>query len=141
MTEFEDEIEGLRKRTKALLIKLIQDPASLFNRHLVSFYLGIPLRKFYRLTLPDSIWLPSLKECEKLTAFLKQIAECREFWPELIRVWSNTPEAIKLAYFPRNVRGTLDDDGLTTKEKVEQLTVQTMRILRRLMVEEAEEEK
>lgn len=142
MDEFKDEIEALRKNCKALLIQAVQAPGSLLNCHVVSIFLDIPMRQCYRWTQPNSPWLPSLKHCEKITAFLKQVKEQREFWPELVKAWPNTPQSIKLAYFPKNVRRTLDDGGLTAKEKAEDLTIQTLRILRRLVTtEEAKEGK
>jgi hypothetical protein len=132
----EEIIEGLREKTKARLIKSLQESSSLLTVPLVSEFLSIPFKSLYRWTQPDAPWVPPIEDVQGINNFLDAVQQLRTSWPTWIKTWDEIPMTFKLAFFPKNILRCMVEPDLSLKERAEALTIRTLRIMARRLREE-----
>jgi hypothetical protein len=132
-----------RRLTGERLVEAIKAPGSLLSPDLVADFLEISGRQVRRwANNVTGLWIPKYSYCPSIGNFLDLVAEFRSFWPKAIPKWKDAfrdlPTAIRVTIFPPGILKTLEDPELTDAERAEELTIKSLRLLRRTLENEKE---
>lgn len=137
--ELSKQIDDIRRRAKRLFINLINEPKSMFSPGLVAEFLSVSYRTLYRWKAFD-LWLPTFAMAQEIVSFITDVELTRKTWRGVVEQWpgsefSKAPADILAVVFNRKIlevlQGRLIDSqgrGLSDTEKVEELTVRTLKL-------------
>jgi hypothetical protein len=139
LTEKKGRLETeFRRLTGARLVATIKAPGSLLSPDLAASLLGLSGRQVRRwMDSTTGLWIPKYSHCKAILNFAELVEEFREFWPKAIPTWKDAfrilPSAIRMTILPPGVLKTLEDPELSDAERAEELTILSLRLLRRTL--------
>ncbi len=137
-SERTQEEERIRRETKTLLIEEARESG--LTPELLSYFLAMPYMRIYRLTKPESIWLPRLDEVQTLFDFIKLVRTMREGAGLLLELRDKLvtmPADAGRTFFHPALWQTLRTGSTSTDEKRQLLTLRALKVLKERLQKEA----